>query len=202
MSGLSGGDQHDLAEVIGELLEEAGLPASAVAELRAPPVPGAIGLVHGSLSGGFVTSRWCLVVLTDRELFSATRIRRPAPSKRVVTRDLVGKLEPGDLLVHIDHGIAPLRRITRANTGGDVKEYLQLDFAGEDKIFLLADQIGRIAATRVAGQSPASWGALTGSAPSAASDGRWPSWQMSCWIYARESAPRLQLLWTPCGNGA
>jgi transcription-repair coupling factor (superfamily II helicase) len=139
----------DQASRIGELLEEAGLPASAVAELREPPVPGAIGLVHGSLSGGFVHEPLGLVVLTDRELFGATRIRRLAPSKRVVTRDLVGKLEPGDLVVHVDHGIARYAGMTQREYGGDVKEYLQLDFAGKDKIFLPADQIGRI--TRYSG---------------------------------------------------
>jgi transcription-repair coupling factor (superfamily II helicase) len=139
----------DQASRVGELLEEGGLPASAVAELREPPLPGAIGLVHGSLSGGFVHEPLGLVVLTDRELFGATRIRRLAPSKRVVARDLVGKLEPGDLVVHIDHGIARYAGTTQREYGGDVKEYLQLDFAGEDKIFLPADQIGRI--TRYSG---------------------------------------------------
>ena len=89
------------------------------------------------------------MVLTDRELFGATRIRRLAPSKRVVTRDLVGKLEPSDLVVHVDHGIARYAGMTQREYGGDVKEYLQLDFAGEDKIFLPADQIGRI--TRYSG---------------------------------------------------
>jgi transcription-repair coupling factor (superfamily II helicase) len=139
----------DQASRIGELLDEAGLPASAVAELREPPVTGAIGLVHGSLSGGFVHEPLRLVLLTDRELFGATRIRRLAPSKRVVTRDLVGKLEPGDLVVHVDHGIARYAGMTQRAYGGDVKEYLQLDFAGADKIFLPADQIGRI--TRYSG---------------------------------------------------
>ncbi|HEY8178387.1 MAG TPA: transcription-repair coupling factor, partial [Candidatus Limnocylindria bacterium] len=134
----------DQASRIGELLEEAGMPTSAVAELRESPVPGGIGLVHGSLSGGFAHEPLGLVVLTDRELFGATRIRRLAPSKRVVTRDLVGKLEPGDLVVHVDHGIARYAGMTQREYGGDVKEYLQLDFAGEDKIFLPADQIGRI----------------------------------------------------------
>ncbi len=42
----------DQASRVGELLEEAGRPVSAVAELREHPAPGAIGLVHGSLSGG------------------------------------------------------------------------------------------------------------------------------------------------------
>ncbi len=139
----------DQASRIAELLEAAGRPTAPAAELRAAPPRGAIGLVHGSLTGGFVHEPSELVVLTDRELFGATRIRRLTPSKRVVTRDLIGKLAPGDLVVHVDHGIARYVGMTQREFSGDVKEYLQLDFAGDDKIFLPADQIGRI--TRYAG---------------------------------------------------
>jgi transcription-repair coupling factor (superfamily II helicase) len=67
----------------------------------------------------------------------------------VVTRDLIGKLQPGDHVVHVDHGIARYAGMTQRAFGEDVKEYLQLDFAGTDKIFLPADQIGRI--TRYSG---------------------------------------------------
>ena len=134
----------DQASRVGELLEEAGIAAAAVAELSAVPPAGAVGLVHGSLSMGLSHRPSDLLVLTDRELFGATRIRRLTPSKRVVTRDLIGKLEAGDLVVHVDHGIARYAGMTQREYGGDVKEYLQLDFAGADKIFLPADQIRRI----------------------------------------------------------
>ncbi len=151
---LAGGSRRivistDQASRIGELLEEAGLPSAPGAELRQPPPAGGIGLVHGSLSAGFAHAPSNLLLLTDRELFGATRIRRLTPAKRVVTRDLVGKLEPGDLVVHVDHGIARYVGMTQREYGGATKEYLQLDFAGDDKIFLPADQIGRI--TRYSG---------------------------------------------------
>ena len=139
----------DQASRVGELLEEAGVPGAPSAELRQPPPPGGIGLVHGSLSGGFAHAPSGLLLLTDRELFGATRVRRLTPSKRVVTRDLVGKLEPGDLVVHVDHGIARYVGMTQREYGEATKEYLQLDFAGDDKIFLPADMIGRI--TRYSG---------------------------------------------------
>jgi transcription-repair coupling factor (superfamily II helicase) len=139
----------DQASRIGELLEEAGRPAGAGAELREAPPAGGIGLVHGSLSSGFVHGPSDLVVLSDRELFGATRVRRLAAGKRVVTRDLIARLSPGDHVVHIDHGIARYAGMTQRRFGEDVKEYLQLDFAGTDKIFLPADQIGRI--TRYSG---------------------------------------------------
>ena len=66
-----------------------------------------------------------------------------------MTRDLIGKLAVGDAVVHIDHGIARYAGMTQREYGGATKEYLQLDFAGDDKIFLPADQIGRI--TRYSG---------------------------------------------------
>jgi transcription-repair coupling factor (superfamily II helicase) len=139
----------DQASRVGELLDEAGRPTTPVAELRAAPVAGEVALVHGSLSAGFAHEPSGLLVLTDHELFGATRVRRLTSGKRVVTRDLIGKLEPGDHVVHVDHGIARYVGMTQRTFGEDVKEYLQLDFAGTDKIFLPADQIGRI--TRYAG---------------------------------------------------
>jgi transcription-repair coupling factor (superfamily II helicase) len=139
----------DQASRLGELLDEVGRPTGPVSELRAAPVAGEVSLVHGSLSSGFVHEPSGLTVLSDRELFGATRVRRLTGSKRVVTRDLIGKLEVGDHVVHVDHGIARYAGMTQRTFGDDVKEYLQLDFAGTDKIFLPADQIGRI--TRYAG---------------------------------------------------
>ena len=141
----------DQASRVGELLEEAGRPTASVAELRDLPQPGGIALVHGSLSAGLAHEPSGLLLLTDRELFGATRVRRLTGGKRVVTRDLIGKLAPGDHVVHVDHGIARYVGMTQRRFGDDVKEYLQLDFAGTDKIFLPADQIGRI--TRYAGGS-------------------------------------------------
>ena len=76
-------------------------------------------------------------------------MRRLFASKRVVTRDLLGQLEAGDLVVHVDHGIARYVGMTQRTLGDQVREYLQLDFAGDDKIFLPADQVGRI--TRYSG---------------------------------------------------
>ncbi len=139
----------DQASRLGELLEESGRSVAAAAELHEAPPAGAIGLVHGSLSAGFSHAPSNLLVLTDRELFGATRVRRLTPSKRAMTRDLIGRLAVGDAVVHIDHGIARYAGMTQREYGGATKEYLQLDFAGDDKIFLPADQIGRI--TRYSG---------------------------------------------------
>src|SRR5207244_13514631 len=96
----------DQASRIGELLDEAGRPTGAVAELAEPPPEGGIGLAHGSLSGGFAHGPSKLLVLTDRELFGAIRVRRLTPAKRVVTRGLIGKRSPCDLVAPVQHGAA------------------------------------------------------------------------------------------------
>jgi transcription-repair coupling factor (superfamily II helicase) len=134
-----------LAELIGEAPGGIG-PLDGLSE--APPL-GSVALVHGSTAAGFVHRPSDLVLLSDRELFGATRVRRLFASKRVVTRDLLGQLEPGELVVHVDHGIARYAGMAQRTLLDTVREYLQLDFAGDDKIFLPADQVGRI--TRYSG---------------------------------------------------
>ena len=134
----------DQAARVGELLEESGRPVAAVAELREAPAAGGIGLVHGSLSAGFSHGPSGLLVIGDHELFGGTRVRRLAHAKRVPTRDLIGKLASGDHVVHVDHGVARYVGMTQRTYGDVTREYLQLDFAGEDKIFLPVDQVGRL----------------------------------------------------------
>jgi transcription-repair coupling factor (superfamily II helicase) len=139
----------DQASRLVELLGDApGLigPLETLAEV---PEPGFIAVVHGSTANGVSHAPSDLLLLSDRELFGATRVRRLLTSKRVVTRDLIGRLEPGELVVHVDHGIARYVGMTQRAYGDAVREYLQLDFAGADKIFLPADQVGRI--TRYSG---------------------------------------------------
>jgi transcription-repair coupling factor (superfamily II helicase) len=139
----------DQASRLVEVLASRAAVIGPVDALDEPPPPGSIAVVHGSTGSGFVHRPSRLTVLSDRELFGTTRVRRLFASKRVVTRDLLGQLEPGELVVHVDHGIARYVGMTQRTLGDEVREFLQLDFAGDDKIFLPADQVGRI--TRYSG---------------------------------------------------
>ncbi|MFN2484734.1 MAG: transcription-repair coupling factor [Candidatus Limnocylindria bacterium] len=150
----------DQAARVGEILEESGRAVAVQAELRNVPPPGGIGVLHGSVSAGFGHRSTGILVLSDRELFGGTRVRRLAAAKRVPTRDLIGKLVPGDHVVHVDHGIARYVGITQRTYGDVTREYLQLDFAGDDKIFLPVDQIGRL--TRYSGGPPPTLSRLGG----------------------------------------
>jgi len=135
----------DQAARLAELLGEAGHPVAIVSRLVEAPPPGAVVLVERSLNGGFAGGPDGLVVVTDRELFGSVRVRRPKALRRVVPRDILERLTPGDLVVHIDHGIARYERMVRRSGGaGDERDYLELSFAGGDRIFVPVEQIGRV----------------------------------------------------------
>src|SRR6185369_4180603 len=135
----------DQAPRLAELLDEAGHPVAVVHAPDAPP-PGAVALVERSLNGGFSGGPDGLVFVTDRELFGSVRVRRPKAMRRVVPRDILERLTPGDLVVHIDHGVARYERMLRRgnHAEGEDRDYLELTFAGTDKIFVPVEQITRI----------------------------------------------------------
>jgi transcription-repair coupling factor (superfamily II helicase) len=139
----------DQAPRLAEVLEEAGHPVAVVERIEEPPPPGAIALVGRSLNGGFVGGPDGLVFVTDRELFGTVRVRRPKALRRVVPRDILERLSPGDLVVHIDHGVARYEQMLRRGGAGEERDYLELSFAGGDRIFVPVEQIARV--TRYAG---------------------------------------------------
>jgi transcription-repair coupling factor (superfamily II helicase) len=140
----------DQSPRLAELLADAGHETAVLHRIAEPPPPGAVALVERSLNGGFEGGPDGLAFVTDRELFGSVRVRRPKALRRVVPRDMLERLSPGDLVVHVDHGIARYEQMLRRSAGaGDERDYLELSFAAGDRIFLPVEQINRI--TRYAG---------------------------------------------------
>ena len=134
----------DQAARLSEVLGEAGRPVAAVSRLDAPPPTGAIALIERSLNGGFIGGPDGIAFVTDRELFGTVRVRRPKAMRRVVPRDILERLTPGDLVVHIDHGIARYEQMLRRGAEGEERDYLELSFAGGDRIYVPVEQIQRV----------------------------------------------------------
>jgi transcription-repair coupling factor (superfamily II helicase) len=147
VEGLRAVVTSDQSARLSELLEEADVMAVPVARLAEPPPAGGLALVERSLNSGFEGGPEGLVVVTDRELFGSVRVRRPRALRRVVPRDLLERLTPGDLVVHVDHGIASYAGMVRRSaggTGGEQRDYLELRFAGTDRVYVPVEQIDRI----------------------------------------------------------
>ena len=135
----------DQAPRLAEVLEEAGLPAGVTNAVAEAPPPGTLTVVDRSLNGGFTGGPDGIVFVTDRELFGNVRVRRPKAMRRVVPRDILERLTAGDLVVHIDHGVARYERMLRRSSGtGDERDFLELAFQGQDRVFVPVEQIGRI----------------------------------------------------------
>ena len=139
----------DQAPRLADLLEGGGHPVAVVDRVEPDLAPRAVTLVGRSLNGGFTGGPDGLVFVTDRELFGTVRVRRPKALRRVVPRDVLDRLTPGDLVVHIDHGVARYERMLRRGTDGEDRDYLELSFADGDRIFVPVEQIGRV--TRYSG---------------------------------------------------
>jgi transcription-repair coupling factor (superfamily II helicase) len=139
----------DQSARLADILGEAGHAVGVVQRIVDPPPTGAIALVERSLNGGFEGGPDGLVVVTDRELFGTVRVRRPRALRRVVPRDILERLTPGDLVVHIDHGVARYEQMLRRGGTDEDRDYLELSFSGGDRIYVPVEQIARV--TRYAG---------------------------------------------------
>jgi transcription-repair coupling factor (superfamily II helicase) len=139
----------DQAPRLADLLDTAGHPVAVVERIAEEPPAGAVVLVGRSLNGGFLGGPDGLAFVTDRELFGTVRVRRPKALRRVVPRDILERLTPGDLVVHIDHGVARYEQMLRRGTDGEDRDYLELSFADGDRIFVPVEQISRV--TRYSG---------------------------------------------------
>ncbi len=138
---------------LAELMAEEGTPAAIIDGVLDPPEPGALVLVRGALDEGFQVSAGAaggLAVLTDRELFGWTKPTRAAPARRPSRDAFLSELTPGDYVVHIDHGIGRFVQLTRmaggsADGGGQgEREYLVLEYAAGDRLYVPSDQTDRV----------------------------------------------------------
>ena len=137
----------DQSARLSEILGEADIVAAPLVALNEAPAPGGLALIERSLNSGFAGGPEGLTLVTDRELFGTVRVRRPRVLRRVVPRDMLERLQPGDLVVHIDHGIAKYGGLTRRNAGGDgaeERDFLELQFAEGGRMWVPVEQIERV----------------------------------------------------------
>ncbi|MEP7379526.1 MAG: transcription-repair coupling factor, partial [Chloroflexota bacterium] len=137
----------DQSARLSEILGESDIIAVPTPTLRETPPTGGLALIERSLNSGFAGGPEGIVLVTDRELFGTVRVRRPRVLRRVVPKDLLERLQPADLVVHIDHGIAKYAGMVRRNAGGDGNEerdFLELHFAEGGRMWVPVEQIERV----------------------------------------------------------
>jgi transcription-repair coupling factor (superfamily II helicase) len=97
------------------------------------------------LRDGFIAPGFHLAVLPDHRLFRRRRAVRPerGPRRRGLLRSFAD-LRTGDIVVHEDHGIARFAGFDTKTVAGVTRDYLTLEYAGTDRVFMPVEQLAKI----------------------------------------------------------
>jgi len=116
------------------------------ADIALPGTPGpeepGIAFVVSPLRHGFVIPSLRLAVLPSAQLFRRRSARRSAGLGRALAA--FGELRPGDYVVHEDHGVGRFVNFDTKEVGGVVRDYLYLEFRGEDRLYVPHEQLGKV----------------------------------------------------------
>lgn len=142
--------QQAQAERLKDLLVPYKLPCFITEALFPDALPrsqaeSAIAILIGDISRGCRLPDSHLILIAEEELFGK-RVRRRGVSevrKKQLLASLA-ELKPGDYMVHIDHGIGLYRGLQHISVGSTAGDFLLLEYAGSDKLFLPVDRLGLV----------------------------------------------------------
>jgi len=100
---------------------------------------------RATLRDGFIAAGLNLAVIPDHRLFRRRRAERPErPTRRRGALRSFADLRTGDIVVHEDHGIARFAGFDTKTVAGVTRDYLELEYAGTDRVFMPVDQLAKI----------------------------------------------------------
>jgi transcription-repair coupling factor (superfamily II helicase) len=124
-----GADGEGSAERVRDLLSSEGI----VAEVVVQP-----------LERGCVVRSVKLALLAEPDLTGRRRAHRPARPRRRDAERFFDDLKPGDYVVHHQHGVARYGGMVKRAIGGVERDYLLLEYKGDDKLYVPSDQIDAV----------------------------------------------------------
>jgi len=116
------------------------------------PEPG-LAFAEARLREGFVSPELKLAVYPFRRLVHRRRTEEPAPGAGR-GRLAFSELRVGDYVVHEDHGVARFAGFETREVGGVTRDYLYLEYKGEDRVYVPTDQLAKLSRYVGAGGEP------------------------------------------------
>lgn len=142
--------QQTQAERLQELLTPYGIPSRLIIgypdEQSLPEGTATLLISIGELSRGFRIPEARLAVIAEEELFGK-RTRRKSSISTLRTKQILAslaELKPGDAMVHVDHGTGIYRGLQHLKTGTIEGDFLLLEYAGNDKLYLPIDRLALV----------------------------------------------------------
>ncbi|MBG9772329.1 transcription-repair coupling factor [Brevibacillus laterosporus] len=115
-------------------------------EVRTIP-PGRPTIIIGNIQSGFEMPLSKMVVVTEGEVFTAKQRKARKVNQNMSNAERIKnymELKPGDFVVHINHGIGKYLGIETKEILGIHKDYLHVQYAGGDSLFVPIDQIDHV----------------------------------------------------------
>jgi transcription-repair coupling factor (superfamily II helicase) len=113
--------------------------------LNGAPSAGTITFADARLQQGFIAPQFHLAVIPEHRLLR--RRRAPERPEQVRRRGILrsfADLRTGDIVVHEDHGIARFAGFDTKTVAAVTRDYLYLEYAGSDRVFVPVDQLAKI----------------------------------------------------------
>jgi transcription-repair coupling factor (superfamily II helicase) len=106
---------------------------------------GQITFAAARLQAGFIAPQFHLAVIPEHRLFHRRRAPdRPGGVRRRGVLRSFSELRTGDIVVHEDHGLARFAGFDTKTVAGVTRDYLYLEYAGSDRVFVPVDQLAKI----------------------------------------------------------
>ena len=106
---------------------------------------GSVLFLNGYATHGFKDFKRKLAIFSESDIYIG-QDREVKKHKRSGRQNLIQieQMVPGDIVVHADHGIAEFRGIQTMTAGGNTREYMLLQYAGTDKLYVPTDQVHKV----------------------------------------------------------
>ena len=82
-----------------------------------------------------------LILLGEAEIFSSVKEKKKKKSRPKTSIRAFTEVNVGDFVVHDQHGVGQYLGITTIETGGHEKDYLEIQYAKEDRLFIPVEQL-------------------------------------------------------------
>ena len=109
--------------------------------------------VESTVHEGFVDHALMQCVFTDHQIFDRfhkynLKSDRARSGKVALSLKELASIEPGDFIVHVDHGVGRFSGLYRTNVSGRTQEMIKLTYANDDIIFVSIHSLHKLAKYR------------------------------------------------------
>jgi transcription-repair coupling factor (superfamily II helicase) len=122
------------------------------------PTESSLRFAATSLREGFIAPQLKLAVFPEHRLLRRRRAERggtgPSSGRRRGALRSFTDLRTGDIVVHEDHGVARFAGFETRTVAGITRDYLYLEYQGDDKVFVPTDQLAKISRYVGGGDNP------------------------------------------------